>query len=73
MPTTSLRIDQYLVDKASIMAKALGRTALKQIEHWARIGEMMKDNPDLHYEFVKQTIIAKVEKEVGKLEPYDFG
>lgn len=53
MPTTSIRIDQYLVDKARIRAKALGRTTPKQIEHWAKIGEMMEDNPDFHYEFVK--------------------
>jgi hypothetical protein len=45
----------------------------KQIEHWAKIGEMMEDNPDLPYEFVKQAIIAKAEKEAGKLEAYELG
>ncbi len=55
------------------MAKALSRTAPKQIEHWAKIGEIMEDNPDLPYEFVKQAIIAKAEHEAGKLESYDFG
>jgi len=30
-------------------------------------------NPDLPYEFVRQAIIAKAEKEAGKLETYDFG
>ncbi|WP_268888261.1 TA system antitoxin ParD family protein [Maribrevibacterium harenarium] len=63
-----MRLDQDLVDKAAIMAKALNRTTPKQIEHWAKIGEMMEDNPDLPYEFVKQAIIAKA----GKLEEYDF-
>ena len=62
-----------LVEKATIMAKALNRTAPKQIEHWAKIGEMMEDNPELPYEFVKQVIIAKAEKEAGKLEEYTFG
>jgi len=73
MATTSVRLDQDLIDKATIMAKALNRTPPKQIEHWAKIGEMMEDNPDLSYEFVKQAIIAKAEREAGKLEPYDFG
>lgn len=73
MSTASIRLDQDLVDKASIMAKALNRTTPKQIEHWAKIGEMMEDNPDLPYEFVRQAIIAKAEKDAGKLEPYDFG
>ena len=72
MATVSVRIDKELADKASIMAKALNRTTPKQIEHWAKIGEMMEDNPDLSYEFVKQAIIAKAEKEMGKLEEYKF-
>ena len=73
MATASIRLDEKLVQKAMIMAKALNRTTPKQIEHWAKIGEMMEDNPDLSYEFVKQVIIAKAEKEAGKLEEYRFG
>ena len=72
MATASVRIDQDLFDKAAIMAKALNRTTPKQIEHWATIGKMMEDNPDLPYEFVKQAVIAKAEKEAGKLEAYSF-
>lgn len=72
MATASIRIDQKLIDKAAIMAKALDRTTPKQIEHWAKIGQMMEDNPDLPYEFVKQAIIARAEKEAGKLETYRF-
>ena len=72
MATASVRIDQDLFDKATIMAKALNRTTPKQIEHWAKIGEIMEDNPDLPYEFVKQAIISKAEKEAGKLEAYTF-
>ena len=70
MSTASIRLDQDLVDKATIMAKALHRTPPKQIEHWARIGKIMEDNPDLPYEFVRQAIIAKAELEAGKLEAY---
>jgi len=73
MSSVSVRLDQELLERATIMAKALNRTTPKQIEHWAKIGEIMEDNPDLPYEFVRQAIIAKAEKEAGKLEPYDFG
>ena len=73
MATSSIRLDQDLIEKATIMAKAFNRTPPKQIEHWARIGEILEDNPDLPYEFVKQAIIAKAEREAGKLEAYDFG
>ena len=73
MSTASVRLDQELVDKAAIMAKAFNRTTPRQIEHWAKIGEMMEDNHDLPYGFVIQAIIAKAEKEAGKLEEYNFG
>jgi len=73
MATSSVRLDRELIEKATIIAKALSRTTPKQIEHWARIGEIMEDNRDLPYEFVKQAIIAKAEHEAGKLETYDFG
>ncbi len=72
MSTSSIRLDQELVERASIMAKAYSRSPSKQIEHWAKIGEMMEDNPDLSYEFVRQAIISKAEKEAGKLEVYQF-
>ena len=72
MATASIRLDQALIDKAIIMAKALKRTPSKQIEHWAKIGEMMEKNPDLPYEFVKKAIIAQAEKEDGKQESYHF-
>ncbi len=73
MSSVSVRLDRELLERAIIMARALNRTAPKQIEHWAKIGEIMEDNPDLPYEFVRQAIIAKAEKEAGKLETYDFG
>lgn len=72
MATASIRLDESLVSKATIMGRALNRSTPKQIEHWAKIGEIMEDNPELPYEFVKQAIIAKAEKEAGKLENYQF-
>ncbi len=73
MATSSIRLDRALVEKAAIMAKAYSRSTSKQIEHWAKIGEIMEDNPDLSYEFVRQAIVSKAEKEAGKLEDYNFG
>ena len=73
MSSVSVRLNQELLERATIMARALNRTTPKQIEHWAKIGEIMEDNPNLPYEFVRQAIIGKAEKEAGKLEPYDFG
>ena len=73
MATISIRLDQFLIEKATVMAKALNRTPPKQIEHWAKIGKIMEDNPELSYEFVKMAIIAEAEREAGMLEKYNFG
>jgi len=73
MATISIRLNQELVERATIMANAFSRSPAKQIEHWVKIGEMMEDNPELSYEFVRQVIISKAEKEAGKLESYHFG
>jgi len=72
MATTSIRLEETLVLKAKIIGEALCRSPSKQIEHWARIGRMMEDNPDLSYEFVSSAAIAKAEKEAGELEEYKF-
>ena len=72
MATTSIRLDQELIAKATIKAKALSRTTSKQIEHQAKVGAIMEENPELSYEFVKQAIMAKAEKEIGQLESYQF-
>ena len=73
MATASIRIEEKLVSKAKIIGDAESRSAAKQIEHWAKIGKMMEDNPDLPYHFVKEAIIAKAEKQAGELEKYSFG
>ena len=73
MATVSIRLDKDLINRATIIGKALDRTTPKQIEHWAKIGKIMEDNPDLTYEFVRQAVIAKAEIEAGELERYDFG
>jgi len=73
MATVSIRLDKDLINRATIIGKALDRSTPKQIEHWAKIGKIMEDNPDLPYEFVRQAVIAKAEIEAGELERYDFG
>ncbi|MDX1573166.1 MAG: hypothetical protein R3341_04015 [Methylophaga sp.] len=59
MVTKSIQLNQELIEKAAIAAKAYNRSTAKQIEHWAKIGKIMEVNPYLPYEFVKQVIVAK--------------
>lgn len=73
MNTVNIQLDKALFDKASQVAGTHNRTTAKQIAHWATIGYIMEDNPDLSYEFVRWLLIAQTEVAAGKVEPYEFG
>ncbi len=72
MATTSVRIDQNLVNKAVETGRVYTRTAPKQIEHWAKIGLILEDNPELNFNFVFGCKKAKLEIETGDVTKYDF-
>ncbi|ENV5902493.1 hypothetical protein ACFKA9_005625 [Vibrio parahaemolyticus] len=45
-------------------------TPEQQIEHWAKIGKIMEDNPDLTYNFVKESLLSKSEFDSGDFKHY---
>ncbi len=67
----SVRLDDAFVLDSEIYAKANHRTVPKQIEHWAQIGRIAEDNPDLTYSFIKDTLIAAAELKAGAVEEYE--
>ncbi|WP_422136516.1 TA system antitoxin ParD family protein [Endozoicomonas sp. ALD040] len=72
MPSAPLRLNDELVRKATIVDSALSRTPPKQIEHWAKIGKILEENPDLTYSFVERILIAKAEMDSGEVVDYEF-
>jgi len=73
MGTANLRLDENLVSEAKLVGEVMSRSAAKQVEHWAKIGKIMEDNPDLTFEFVKQTLLAQAEIDAGLVEEYRLG
>ncbi|MBA2306542.1 hypothetical protein H0W26_00170 [Candidatus Dependentiae bacterium] len=69
---TAVKLSDSIISEAKIMSKALNRSVAGQIEHWAKIGRIAEENPDLTYELVKSILIAQQEVQAGNLEPYDF-
>ena len=63
MTTSTVRLDQELIVKAEIAAKASGLTIPKQIEHWVKIGKVMEDNPELTYKFIKLALASRFDKD----------
>ena len=66
----SVRLDDSFVEEVQIHAEAAKRSVPKQIEHWAEIGKIAEDNPDLTYGFIKEALLATAEINAGKATKY---
>jgi len=73
MATTNLRLDDELVSEAKVIGQVMSRSTSKQVEHWAKIGKILEENPDLSYAFVKEALVSKAQADAGLVEEYQFG
>ncbi|MES2756969.1 MAG: ParD-like family protein [Pseudomonadota bacterium] len=71
--STAVKLSEDLIEMAKRHAAAEHRSVAKQIEHWARLGKAVEDNPGLPVQFIKDTLLAAQEKKSGMLAPYQFG
>ena len=70
--SVAVRISESLAKQARVRSKVMCRSFASQIEYWAKIGEVMEDNPELPYSFVKDILISKQEASQGHLKRYEF-
>lgn len=70
---TALKLSDELIEIARPHAAAKHRSIPKQIEHWARLGKAVEDNPELPVQFIKDTLLAVEEAKAGQLSEYKFG
>jgi hypothetical protein len=68
----TVKLSETIIADARIMSHALNRSLSGQIEHWAKIGKIAEENPDLTYELIKNILIARVETKSFTLEKYNF-
>lgn len=66
----SIRLDDEFVTDVKVHAEAASRSVPKQIEHWAKIGRIAEENPDLPYSFILETLLARSEVDNGRVTPY---
>jgi len=69
----ALKLSDELVEIAKTHAAAKHRSVPKQIEHWAKLGKIAEENPDLPFKFIQDVMLSHEEAELGQLEPYQFG
>ena len=48
----SVRLSDLLVRQAKSVGMVMSRSGAGQIEHWAKIGKIAEENPELSYEFI---------------------
>ena len=72
MATSAVRLSEEIMKAALNCAPMNSRSVPKQIEHWAKIGKIAEENPDLPYEFIKGALEARSEMESGDVSPFTF-
>jgi hypothetical protein len=69
----AVKISDELFEKATIQSKIFKRSIAGQIEYWAKIGQIIEENPDLPLPFIQDIMIGKEQIKAGHGTPYVFG
>jgi len=67
----SVNLSDKLILEAQTYSKASSRSVAKQIEHWAKIGRIAEDNPDLTYMAINEILLGIEDMKAGNVEEYD--
>ncbi len=69
----SVNLDNELVNSARSYSTVQSRSVPKQIEHWAKIGRIAEENPDLTYADIKGILLGLEDVKNGQLKEYHPG
>ncbi len=70
---TAVRVSNDLVIEAKKFSRIDHRSVAGQIEHWARMGKCVEENPDLPYSFIKEILLGLEELDHDEKTEYKFG
>ena len=70
---TAVKVSDDLFKNAKIKSKIFKRSIAGQIEYWAKIGQMIEDNPDLPLPFLQDILVGREQIKAGQGTPYVFG
>ena len=69
----AVKISNDLAAKAKVQSKVFKRSIAGQIEYWAKIGQIVEENPDLPLPLIQDILIGKEQVKSGLGTPYVFG
>lgn len=67
----AVNLDSELVHIARAYSGAESRSVPKQIEHWAKIGRIAEENPDLSYSAIKEILLGLEDVKLGNVQAYN--
>jgi hypothetical protein len=70
---TAVKVSDDLFEKAKVISKVYKRSIAGQIEYWAKIGQMIEENPDLPLPFIQDILVGREQIKAGQGTPYVFG
>ena len=71
--STAVKVSDELFQKAKIQSKVFKRSIAGQSEYWAKIGQMIEENPDLPLPFIQDILLGREQIKAGQGTPYVFG
>ncbi|MCL5261100.1 MAG: ParD-like family protein [Gammaproteobacteria bacterium] len=66
----SVNLDKNLVNTARCHSAVQDRSIPKQIEHWAKIGRIAEENPDLCYNVITEILLGLEDVKNNNVEEY---
>jgi hypothetical protein len=69
----AIRVSDELIRNARLYSSVDNRSVTGQIEHWAKIGRCVEENPDLTYNLIKEILIGLEELDQEEYSEYKFG
>jgi hypothetical protein len=72
MRQVTVELSEDIISEAGKYASVFSRSVTMQIEHWARIGKIAEENPDLPYSFIGDVLLGKAEMDNGAVTPFEF-
>lgn len=72
MRRKAVTLSAPLVSDAETYGKLNRRSKASQIEHWARNGKLVEENPELPFSFIQEAILSHKEIEAGQTMLFVF-
>lgn len=67
-----VKLSPEMLNEAGKYAAIYSRSVPMQIEHWARIGKIAEENPDLPYQLIEDVLRGKAEIDNGDTSVFEF-